>query len=122
LGILATNWQSTEDIEWSDANFNFDSIVNVTDQGIIATNWQNGTGGENGEQLRPSGAQVTRLVSSIDLLFESETPSQDGTVATRDAPQIDESVQQFLAGIANLGLTDAEIAWLLERLGSGART
>jgi hypothetical protein len=39
LGVLATNWQSS-DKRFSDGDFNYDGVVDVSDLGILATNWQ----------------------------------------------------------------------------------
>jgi len=39
LGVLATNWQSSDKV-FSEGDFNYDGVVDVSDLGVLATNWQ----------------------------------------------------------------------------------
>jgi hypothetical protein len=54
LGILASNWQTTND--FVNGDFDFSGFVDVNDLGILASNWQVGVGG--GPSLQEAMAQV----------------------------------------------------------------
>jgi hypothetical protein len=65
LGILATNWQTTQ--PWSGGDFDYSNFVDVNDLGLLATNWQAGVGGP----LGPSGPSPEGAEAEADDEFVS---------------------------------------------------
>jgi hypothetical protein len=56
LGVLATNWQTSQ--PWSGGDFDYNGTVNVNDLGLLATNWQAGVGSPLGPDFATAAAAV----------------------------------------------------------------
>jgi fibronectin-binding autotransporter adhesin len=56
LGILATNWQTSQ--VWAGGDFDYNGTVNVNDLGLLATNWQAGVGNPLGPSFAEAAAAL----------------------------------------------------------------
>jgi hypothetical protein len=70
LGILATNWQASNQF-WINGDFDYDGSVGVNDLGLLASNWQAGTTNPPGP-LFAGGDPVQDFLEGIAKLELSE--------------------------------------------------